>query len=187
MAANGTAGRHVAFLRGINVGGRRVTKAQLCAPFEALGFAGVASFLASGNVSFATNDTDGLEPRIEAALQSALGFDVEVFVRTADQLAQVVAFEPFPAEVVDATQGKLQVTFLRGQPDPSGVQAALAHASVQDRLAVAGCEWYWLPTAGISTSPLDVRAVERALGRGTTRTINTVSRLHARLQAETAG
>jgi uncharacterized protein (DUF1697 family) len=187
MAANGTAGRHVALLRGINVGDRRVTKAQLCAPFEALGFAGVGTFLASGNVSFATNDTDGLEPRIEAALQSALGFEVEVFVRTADQFAEVVALEPFPAEVVDAAQGKLQVTFLRDQPDPSDVRAALGHASEQDRLTVAGREWYWLPAVGISTSPLDVKAVERALGRGTTRTLNTVSRLHARLQAEAAG
>jgi hypothetical protein len=48
--------RHVAFLRGINVGGRRVTMAQLCAAFEALGFAEVGTFLASGNVTFSTPD-----------------------------------------------------------------------------------------------------------------------------------
>jgi uncharacterized protein (DUF1697 family) len=190
MARSGTeeaARRHVAFLRGINVGGRRVTKTQLCSPFEALGFEEVGTFLASGNVTFAAADAEALEPRIEAALRTALGFEVETFVRTVDQLAQVVAFEPFPAAVVDATDGKLQVTFLRDEPNPAAVAEAMTHASEQDRLAVAGREWYWLPAAGISTSALDVRAVERALGRGTTRTLNTVSRLHARLTPELRG
>lgn len=187
MARSGTqeaTTRHVAFLRGINVGDRRVTKAQLCAPFEALGFAEVGTFLASGNVTFATHETAGLEPRIEGTLQAALGFEVDVFVRTVDQLGQVVAFEPFPAEVIDATDGKLQVTFLRDQPDPSAVAEVMMHASAQDRLAVVGREWYWLPAGGISTSALDVKAVERALGRGTTRTFNTVSRLHVRSAPE---
>jgi uncharacterized protein (DUF1697 family) len=93
----------------------------------------------------------------------------------------VATFEPFPAEVIDATDGKLQVTFLRDQPDPGAIDAALSHASEQDLLAVSGREWFWLPAAGMSTSALHVEAVERALGRGTTRTINTVARLYARL------
>lgn len=190
MARSGTAEatrRHVAFLRGINVGGRRVTKAQLVAPFEALGFEEVGTFLASGNVTFATNDPHGLEARIETALQGVLGFDVEAFIRPVAQLAQVVAFEPFPTEVVDATDGKLQVTFLRDEPSSAAVAEAMTHASEHDRLAVAGREWYWRPAAGISTSTLDVKAVERALGRGTTRTMNTVSRLHARSTPELRG
>lgn len=173
--------RYVAFLRGINVGGRRVTSAQLCEPFEALGFGEVGTFLASGNVTFATDETDDLEARIEVVLREALGFDVDAFVRAARDLARVVAFEPFPPELLDASAGKVQVTFLRDEPDEGAVEAALAHATGQDRLAVAGREWYWLPAAGISTSALDVKAVERALGRGTTRTSNTVARLHARL------
>lgn len=172
---------HVAFLRGINVGGRRVTSEQLCAPFEALGLQEVATFLASGNVIFATTDTEGLEARIESALQAALGFPVDTFVRTAAEIAQIADLAPFPAEVVAATDGKLQVTFLRDQPEPAAIAEVMAHASAEDRLAVIGREWYWLPRAGISTSSLDVRAVERALGSGTTRTVNTVARLQARL------
>lgn len=135
---------YVAFLRGINVGGRRVTSTQLCAPFETLGFGEVGTFLASGNVAFATDETDDLEARIEVALQSALGFDVDVFIRTAGELARVVAFEPFPPDVLDASDGKVQVTFLRDEPDRSAIETALAHASGQDRLVVAGREWYWL-------------------------------------------
>jgi uncharacterized protein (DUF1697 family) len=181
MASNGPAVRYAAFLRGINVGGRRVTGEQLRAPFEALGFQEVASFLASGNVVFATDSTEDLEARLGTALQAAFGFEVDVFVRTADEVADIAGCQPFPTEVVAATDGKLQVTFLRDQPAPTGVEEAMAHATDQDRLAVIGREWYWLPTAGISTSTLDVKAMERALGRGTTRTHNTVTRLRAKL------
>lgn len=111
------------------------------------------------------------------------GIPVEVFVRTASEVAEVAACEPFPAEVVAASTGKPQVTFLRHAPSEDAIVAAMTHATDQDRLQVSGRVRYWLPSAGISQSPLDVRAIERALGRGTTRTLNTVSRLHAKLLA----
>jgi len=44
--------RLAAFLRGINLGGRRVTNDRLREPFEALGLEGVATYRASGNVIF---------------------------------------------------------------------------------------------------------------------------------------
>lgn len=56
----------------------------------------------------------------------------------------------------------------------------------QDHLVVHGREWYWLPPAVVSKSELDVRAIGLALGRGTTRTLTTVSRLHAKLLAGTS-
>jgi uncharacterized protein (DUF1697 family) len=59
-------------------------------------------------------------------------------------------------------------------------------ATDDDRLAVVGREWYWLPSGGVSQSSLDVPTVERLLGRGTTRTRNTVVRLHARFLSGTA-
>jgi uncharacterized protein (DUF1697 family) len=172
--------RHAAFLRGINLGGRRVTGEQLCAPFEELGFQRVSSFLASGNVVFDAGDEHELDDRIEEVLASALGFPVEAFVRTAAEVAAVASCEPFPAPVLAATAGKLQVTFLHRIPEASDVEAALTQATDEDRLAVVDREWYWLPSGGVSQSRLDVRAIERVLGRGTTRTANTVARLHAR-------
>jgi uncharacterized protein (DUF1697 family) len=178
--------RHAAFLRGINLGGRRVTGEQLRAPFEALGFRQVASFLASGNVAFDTDDVDDLETRIEAALRTSLGYPVETFVRTATGVAEVIARHPFDAHTVAASDGKPQVTFLRETPVQQAVDAAMAHATDQDRLSVIGREWYWLPSGGMSQSPLDVRAIEQALGRGTTRTLATVTRLYTKLLAGSA-
>ena len=43
---------HAAFLRGMNVGGQRITNAELRDEFEALGFESVTTFRASGNVIF---------------------------------------------------------------------------------------------------------------------------------------
>jgi uncharacterized protein (DUF1697 family) len=179
--------RYAAFLRGINLGGRRVTGEQLCAPFEDLGFDEVASFLASGNVVFEVEDAHDLERRIEEALASALGYPVETFVRSADEVSEVVACRPFPTEVLAATAGKLQVTFLRRVPAAPDAEATLALATDEDRLAVIGREWYWLPSGGVSRSALDLRAIEQALGRGTTRTANTVTRLHSRFLSGSSG
>ena len=49
--------RCVAFLRGMNLGGRRIKNEQLRAEFEALGYADVGTFRASGNVLFACRGT----------------------------------------------------------------------------------------------------------------------------------
>ncbi len=45
--------RYVAFLRGMNLGNRRIKNEELRAEFEAMGFEEVATFRASGNVIFA--------------------------------------------------------------------------------------------------------------------------------------
>lgn len=172
---------HAAFLRGINLGRRRVTGEQLCAPLLELGFREVATYLASGNVAFATDDTTDLEARIEAALEAALGFPVDTFVRTAAEVADITRRRPFPEAVVAASTGTPQVTFLREAPGPAAIVAALAHATADDPLLVIGREWYWLPARGISGSALDVKAIEALLGRGTTRTLTTVTRFHAKL------
>jgi uncharacterized protein (DUF1697 family) len=177
---------YAAFLRGINLGGRRAKGEQLCAPFEQLGFHDVVSFLASGNIVFGTDDPTDLEERIEAGLEAELGYPVDTFVRTAAEVADVSRLQPFPAEVVAASGGKLQVTFLRRAPAQGAVEDALAHANDEDRLAVTGREWYWLPSGGMTHSSLDVRALEGILGRGTTRTVNTVARLHAKLLSDRA-
>ncbi len=178
--------RYAAFLRGINLGGRRVTGEQLCAPLVDLGFDNVASFLASGNLVFDAGNADDpdagddLEVRIADQLEAALGFPVETFVRTAAEVATIVAFGPFSADVVAASAGKPQVNFVRTPPSPEVVEAVLAYGTEEDRLVVHGRQWYWLPSAGVSNSGLDIRAIERALGRGTTRTLTTVARLHAK-------
>jgi uncharacterized protein (DUF1697 family) len=175
-------GSYAAFLRGINLGRRRVTGPQLCAPFTALGFQGVASFLASGNVVFHTteNDPHVLTEAIETALEEALGFQVTTFLRDDRDLHRIVAHAPFPAEAHRRSSGKLQVLLLPHEPDADARAEVLAHTTDEDLLDLTGRELFWLPSGGVSQSRLDIAAIERSIGPGTLRTANTLTRLTAR-------
>lgn len=173
---------HVAFLRGMNLGGRRIKNEELRAEFEALGFGEVATFRASGNVIFASDEKGEakLAARIESGLGDALGYEVPVFLRSCEEAAAIAARKPFAAKQVKASKGKLQVLFLAKAPSAKGRKAALAEASDEDQLAIAGRELYWLPSGGISESELDLKAIENALGAGTMRTMGTVEQIAAK-------
>ena len=88
--------RFVAFLRGINVGGRSVKKDLLKGIFEGLGFEQVVTYKQSGNVIFETEETDPnvARKRIETALRQELGYDVAVLIRTFADLRIVAKVEP---------------------------------------------------------------------------------------------
>jgi uncharacterized protein (DUF1697 family) len=172
---------HVAFLRGMNLGGRRIKNDELQAEFEALGFADVACFRASGNVVFtATGGETELTNRIEAGLGDALGYEVPVFLRSAEELRALAAHEPFDATEVAASEGKLQVALLPKRPGAKARKQALTEASIDDRLAIEGRELYWLPNGGISKSELDLKAVEAAVGPWTMRTMGTIEQIVAK-------
>lgn len=174
--------RHVAFLRGMNLGGRRIKNEELRAEFEALGFADVACFRASGNVVFGTEggNESKLTAQIEAGLGKALGYEVPVFLRGAAQLTELAAHEPFDAAAVEASKGKLQVALLAKKPAAKARKEALGEASDEDRLAIEGRELYWLPSGGISESELDLKAIEAAVGPWTMRTMGTIEQIAAK-------
>ncbi len=173
---------YVAFLRGMNLGGRRIKNEELRAEFEALGLAEVGCFRASGNVVFAADEGDEakLTETIEAGLGEALGYEVPVFLRSAAELRAVAALEPFDAKARQASKGKLQVTFLGQAPKAAARKEALALAGDDDRLAIEGRELYWLPKGGMSESELDLKAIASALGLNTVRTMGTVEQIVAK-------
>lgn len=172
----------MAFLGGMNLGGRRIKNEELRSEFEALGFAGVATFRASGNVVFAADGGSeaALTKTIEAGLGDALGYEVPVFLRSCAEVVEIAAREPFDAKLVAASKGKLQVTFLSKKPATVARKRALALSTDEDRLAIAGRELYWLPSGGISESELDLKAIDAALGSGTMRTMGTVEQIAAK-------
>jgi uncharacterized protein (DUF1697 family) len=172
---------HVAFLRGMNLGGRRIKNEELRTEFEALGFAEVACFRASGNVVFAADGSETkLAKQIETGLGEALGYEVPVFLRSAEELGALAAREPFGAAKVKASEGKLQVALLPKKPAATAREQALAAASDEDRLAIEGRELYWLPSGGMSDSELDLKLLEAALGPWTMRTMGTIEQIVAK-------
>ena len=164
--------RYVAFLRSMNLGGRRIKNDELRQCFEELDLIEVSCFRASGNVVFAAEDGDeaGLGVRIEAGLGKSLGYEVPVFLRNASDLSEIAVREPFEPAAVKSSKGKLQVVFLRAVPNTTARKQALALATDSDRLAIEGRELYWLPNGGISESDLDLKRLESILGTWTMRT-----------------
>jgi uncharacterized protein (DUF1697 family) len=89
--------RYIAFLRGINVGGRVVKMERLRQLFTELGFTNVRSYINSGNIFFDTNEKDRqvLTGMIERHLHSTLGYEVPVFLRTAAEVETILEQAPF--------------------------------------------------------------------------------------------
>jgi uncharacterized protein (DUF1697 family) len=98
-----------AFLRGVNLGKRTVRSADLVAAFEAMGFAGVRTLIASGNVRFEADFEPELGARIEQGLEERFGFDIGTVLRTRNELAEMVESDPF-AGLTEADEQKLYVT-----------------------------------------------------------------------------
>jgi uncharacterized protein (DUF1697 family) len=163
----------------MNVGGHRIASEELRLHFEAIGFADVRSFRASGNVVFAAQREPlaKMTSRIEAALAAALGYGVPTFLRTAGEVSAIAAVQPFAPKQVQASKGKLQVTMLSSAPKQRVREEVLALATEEDRLAFSERELYWLPSGGILESALDLKAIAKLLGPGTTRTKNTIEQI----------
>ena len=174
----------MAFLRGMNLGKRRIKNEELRAEFEALGFEEVATFRASGNVIFGAERQGeaALTKKIEGGLGEALGYEVPVFLRDRAEVAAIAAREPFESKLVARSKGKLQVTLLSKKPTAAARKRVLALATDEDRLAIEGRELYWLPSGGTLESELDQKAIDQALGKGTLRTMGTIEQIAAKVE-----
>lgn len=173
--------RYVAFLRGMNLGNRRIANDDLRSHFEALKCEEVTTFRASGNVIFGVDgeSTTKLTARLEDGLAEALGYEVPVFLRTAKELLAIAAHEPFTAKDLGST-GKLQIALLAKRPTAKAGERALALSTEADRLAIEGRELYWLPQGRMSDSELDLKALAAILGSMTIRTKGTIDQIAAK-------
>ncbi len=104
--------KYVAFLRGINVGGKSMVKmADLKKLFESLEFTNVKTLLNSGNVIFEASSSKSLAQNIETALEKKYGRQINVIIRSIDQIDKLVKSAPF--KDVTVTPGvRLYTSFL---------------------------------------------------------------------------
>jgi uncharacterized protein (DUF1697 family) len=167
----------VVLLRGVNLGKRRVSMAELRTLLEKLGYSGVSTYVQSGNAVLTSQkkSESRMAAEIEAELADAFGFAVPVIVRSRSDLADVVRNNPFPDAAADPT--KLHVTFL-GQPlDRSWLSHLTAADFTPEEFATSKREVYLSLPKGMGRSKLAV-AMEKALqGSGTTRNWRTVTAL----------
>lgn len=172
--------RYVAFLRAINVGGRVVKMDQLRTLCESIPLTNVSTFIASGNVLFeSTKARAQVETAIEKQLKASLGYDVATMVRSAADLAAVVARAgDHELEAGD----RLYIGFLKARPSAHVVKAMGAMSNAIDTLAINGTEVYWQCRKSWSESTVAGPKLERALEQPVTfRNVTTVRKLAARL------
>lgn len=88
--------RYVAFLRGINVGGRTIPMAALRECCEDLGLEDVSTVLQSGNVLFRSAEGAGaLKSTMEAGLGHRFDYPARVQIYTLATLQKIVDASPF--------------------------------------------------------------------------------------------
>ena len=159
---------YVALLRAVNVGGRQLAMADLKAVADDLGLERAKTFIASGNLLFASaKDEAALTTALEQALTGHMGKPVEVMVRTASEMAGVVAANPF----ADQPGNRVVAIFFDEAPTAAAIEGAKNVAD--ERLALGRREIYVHYPSGQGRSKLKLGT--RA--PGTARNMNTVARL----------
>jgi uncharacterized protein (DUF1697 family) len=117
---------------------------QLKDLFEELGFDGVETFIASGNVIFTSKKTEPgrLESRIARHLEASLGYKVDNFVRTAQEVAAIARAKVFPEEGNEGIT--IHVGFMHEPLAPAVARKFAALRTQEDEFRLKGREYYWL-------------------------------------------
>jgi len=172
---------YVAFLRGINLGGKnRLSMTELAAMFAAAGCSDVKTYIQSGNVLFKANAR--MAARVPAAIQQRIagrfGYRVPVVLRTAAELAAVARNNPFLSSSADIQ--RLHVMFLDEKPDSRKVAALDPTRSPPDEFRVRGREVYLHLPNGVARTKLSNEYFDRTLATlSTGRNWQTVLKLAA--------
>jgi uncharacterized protein (DUF1697 family) len=170
---------YVAMLRGVNAGGNPLKMEWLREACAELGFGEVRTYLQSGNVVLSSRlGAEALAKKLKAAIDGKTRLPVPVVVRTAGEMEQVVAANPFLKQKgIDTT--KLHVTFLErptAKPDTAKLDKL---AGTRDEYRLARREVYLHCPINYGQSKLVNTALEKILGSATTRNWNTTTTLAA--------
>jgi uncharacterized protein (DUF1697 family) len=178
---------YVALLRGINVGGNRtVDMRRLKAAFEGAGMAEVRTYINSGNVIFsaleaageAAADREALTGRLGACIVEEFGFEVDLILRTAAEVATIAA--AIPADWANDDTQRCDVFYLWPDVDrPNIVDELGARPGIDELRYVPGAVIRWVARENVTRS-----GVSRILGgplirRITIRNCNTARKLAA--------
>ena len=160
----------VALLRAVNVGGTsRLPMSELRDIADELGLENASTYIASGNLIFSSSKSESeVRAMLEKRLAEHMGKPVPIMVRTAAELASVVAANPFK----DAPGRRVLATFLAEPPSSDALEKARGHDG--ERLALGEREIY---VDYCGTLLGRSKLVIPAAAKGTARNMNTVAKL----------
>jgi len=160
---------YVALLRAVNVmGSGKLPMTALKAMCEASGLESVQTYIASGNVVFASRKSEReVKGAIEAAVCGYTGKPAGVLVRTAAEMAAVLAGNPFK----EMPGNRALACFLEDAPLANALEAAANHTN--ELMQLGRREIYVYYPNGVGQSRLKLPAFKTA----TARNMNTVAKL----------
>ena len=160
---------YVALLRAVNVGGTgKLPMAELKAMCIDAGFSNVRTYIASGNVLFASDlKIDQAKKLLEKRLHEYAGKPVGVIMRTAGELAEVLNLNPFPK----APPNRTVAIFLDAKPRSDALNTITGHRG--EELSLGNREIYVHYADGMADSKLKIPVAKL----GTARNMNTIAKL----------
>ena len=171
--------KYIAFLRGINVGGKNKIKMEtLREMFAALGFENVKSYINSGNVIFETAKTDDnkLAAKIEKAIEKEFALNIKTMVRSIDEIEEIVKNNPFDGQFEN--EKILHVFFLDEELPEEKRELLLSNNNENEMFAVRHREIFYLLHISFSDSLMGKDYIGKKLKVSATarnwRTVNKV-------------
>ena len=177
--------RYIAFFSSINVGGNRLTMADLRYAFEREEMENVETVVASGNVLFDYDErpTDGLEDMLGHMMAERFDIDSFAAVRDAAEVRAAIEGNPFAAE---GDPAKVHTLFLSGEPEREAFERLAADHALRgpERLAIGPRSVYIDFVDGVGGSRLSNVFIERRLKLwGTARNIRSLRRILEKMES----
>lgn len=175
--------RYVALFGSINVGGNRVTMADLRWAFEREGLTGLETVVASGNLLFDYDERplDGLEDLFAHVMLER--FEIRSFVAVRDRAAMAQAVEGNPFTGI-GKDNLVHTLFLERQPDQAAFDKLAADQAMRglEKLAIGERSIYIDFVSSVAESKLTSAFIERRLGcRGTARNVRSIARILSKM------
>lgn len=162
----------VALLRGVNVGGRKVSMAELRELIESLGYSDARTYIQSGNVIFKSARKPA-SSALESAIEERFGLAVDVMLRTPAELKRALERDPFQS----ADRSSVHVGFMARAAKTATVRAIDASSFEPEEFAVVGSELYLHLPNGLGRSKLPDFVLRRLKIPTTLRNWRTVAKL----------
>ena len=173
---------YISMLRGINVTGHNmINMADLKKLYESVRLNNARTYVQSGNVLFESNlkDDSKISGMIESQIKKAFGFEVSVFIRSADDFKRIIDTNLF-LNKKNIDTSKLYVSFWRGSPPADLLNTIEVPAGITDEFIIGEGEIFLYCPGGYGNTKLSNNFFERKLKiPATTRNWNTVNALYS--------
>lgn len=172
--------RYVAFLRGVNVGGVNLKMPEVAKALTDVGFSGVQTVLASGNVVLESRaKVTAVRTKAETALREAFGYDAWVLAYDVADLRAVSDAYPFEREVEGHHS---YVTFVTDADVLDELAELATHAGADEKIERGEGVVYWqVPRTGtLDTTIGKTMGKKRYKSSTTTRNLRTIDKVLAK-------